>query len=80
MPVLAAFIASKNASNEVKLLPKIVAPVDPGLLQNWNVLCSLKCFGNDLICWQLIGAKTTKRLPCLLFKPTGVKHLAASTF
>jgi len=33
MPVLAAFMFSKNASNEVKLLAKIIALAGPGLLQ-----------------------------------------------
>jgi len=62
-PVFAAFIVSKNAPNEVKLCerswsggPRLVA-----------VACRLKCFGNDSICWQLIGVKRTKRFPGLPF-------------
>jgi len=32
------------------------------------VVCSLKCFGNDLICGQLITVKAAKRLPGLQVK------------
>jgi len=28
------------------------------------LVCSLSCFGNDLICWQLITVKATKHLAC----------------
>jgi len=31
------------------------------------VVCSLKCFEIDLICWQLISIKATKRLLGLPF-------------
>jgi len=63
MPVLAAFIVSQNAFNEVQHLQKS----DFGKSKLVAVLCSLKCFGNDLICWQLINVKATKHLPSLLF-------------
>jgi len=44
------------------------------------VVCSLKCFGNDSICWQLISVKATKHLPYLSFHPKAGKCLAVSTF
>jgi len=61
MLVLVAFIVSK-VSNEVEL-KKNVASAGPGLLQ-W---CSIKCCGNDVICWQSISVKATKHLPGSLF-------------
>jgi len=75
-PEQAAFVVSKNASNEVKRLqnngsgrPRLVA-----------VVCSLKSFGNNLIFWQLISVKARKSLPYLPLQPTGGKRLAVSTF
>jgi len=75
--MLAALISSQNASNEVKLLQK---KTDSGRPRLVAVVCSLKCFGNYLICWQLISVKATKRLSCLLFKPKPRKCLAVSIF
>jgi len=43
-----------------------MTPVGPVLLQ-WYV--ASKCFGNYLICWQLISVKAAKRLPGLPFQP-----------
>jgi len=47
----------------VKLLQKS-ASGRPRLV---SVVCSLKCFGNDLICWQLVSVKATKCLSGLPF-------------
>ena len=44
------------------------------------MVCSLKCFGNDLICWLFTSVKATKPLPCVPFQPTGGKSLAVCTF
>jgi len=53
---IGAFIVSKK----VKPLQKS-GPGRPML-----VACNLKCFEIDLICWQLISVKATKRLLGLL--------------
>jgi len=55
----AAFIVSKKVKHLQKSnsgRPRIVA-----------VVCSLKCFEIDLICWQLISVKATKHLLGLPF-------------
>jgi len=50
------------------------------ILQKSAVAWSLECFGNDLICWQLISVRAAKRLPCLPFYPKAAKRLRVSTF
>jgi len=52
MPALAAFTVSKNACNEVTLLQKSGS----GRPRLVTVVCSLKCFGKDLICWQITSS------------------------
>jgi len=59
MPVLPTFIVSK--------IVKRFQRSDSGRPRLVSVVCSLKSFGYDLVCWQLISAKATKRLPGLLF-------------
>ena len=36
---------------------------DSSKLRLVSLVCSLNCFGNDLVCWQLICVNITKRLP-----------------
>ena len=72
MPVLTAFIVwkkrfqwSETCKRNGSGRPRFVA-----------VVYSLKCFGNDLICWQLISANETKQLPGLQFKSKAGKRPA----
>jgi len=68
MPVLTAFFVSRKVKRLQKRgssRPRLVAVV--------------KCIGNDLICWQVVSVKATKRLPCLPFQPKAGKRLTVST-
>jgi len=71
MPVNSCFysLTQKSETFAKKGRPRFVAGV-----------CSLKCFEIDLICWQLISVKATKRFLGLPFQPTPGKHLVISAF